>query len=176
MNIRKILVIVFLGTFLFGALMIYGYRDIVFRWDFAKPVGAYEFEDKNGLSPLVNDFMESQFPGKTCVNHWFGNDDRYIYVDVVCGTFLPQENGDIFLDRGFAVMTRIEWDKESKRLIAFKQPKDGADYFPSYQHLFPKFVYSMDRARTLEDHQKLMGEGLKRQETKKAGSTAAPAK
>lgn len=166
MNSRGIFFTVLLGTFLFGALMIYSYRDIVFRWDFAKPVGTYEFEDRDGMSDRVNEFMETKFPGKTCVNHWFGADERYIYADVACGVFQPQPNGDIFLDQGVASMTRLEWDKEKKRVLGESQPPAGEEYFPVYQKMFPKFVYSMDRNRTLEDHKKLMTEGLKRQASK----------
>lgn len=80
-----------------------------------------------------------------CAHNFWARDDRYIYIDLVCGHFIRREADVIETEYGYRAPTRVEFDS-ANQIIDFEQPGDGTDYWKHYNWLFPKKVQEVDRS------------------------------
>lgn len=159
---KNLVLAAFVGVLLYGSLMIYDYRDVVFYWDFAKPAGEIELEHNEQLEKAVELFLSSnETEGhETCVHQWFGRDDLFVYVKILCDEFVQE--GDRYKAKSGALLqpARLEYDPTTNTVqsLELAHSKD----FDSVRALFPKQVYTLMRGGD-EPPQELLKKGFERQ-------------
>lgn len=159
---KKLVLAAFVGVLIYGSLMIYDYRDVVFYWDFAKPTGEVEFEHNAQLEKAVELFLSSnETEGHdTCVHQWFGRDDLFIYVKILCDEFVQE--GDQYKTKSGAKlqMARLEYDPTTNTVQSLELAHDKD--FASVRALFPKQAYALMRGGD-EPPQELLKKGFEKQ-------------
>jgi hypothetical protein len=80
-----------------------------------------------------------------CAHNFWARDDRYIYIDLVCGKFNRTQANVVETEYGYQAPTRVEIDS-SNQIVSFEQPIDGDDGGKHYNWLFPKAVQEVDRS------------------------------
>lgn len=149
---------------LFGAAMIFAYRDVVFHWDFATPVGDFVFEKDAELLLRADDFLQAQNQGQTCVTDWLGRDEKFLYLYGLCGTFESPADGQVKMTNGWEKPLRVEWDLEARRIDSAASPEEGADAGRHYRQMFPKLAYAMARQNQDERSHKLLQQAYRKQQ------------
>ena len=70
-----------------------------------------------------------------CAHHFLGKDDKYVYLDLVCGSFKKSTKGEVIQSMAFKFPTRVEYNKNFQ-IIGFDQPVDGTHHFVTYNGFF----------------------------------------
>jgi hypothetical protein len=162
----KWIITVFLLPALFGAGMIFMYRDVVFYWDFAQPVGREVVEPDAQLLALSDSFLESRNPGMTCATDWFARDEKYLYLYAVCGLFERVSDKEAKMVSGWMDPVRLEWDLEARQIREMQLPEEGPNEAKSFRALFPKLAYAIARQGREPREKRLSLQALIRQEEK----------
>ncbi|MBX3041220.1 MAG: hypothetical protein KF789_10995 [Bdellovibrionaceae bacterium] len=160
---KNVVLIAFVGVLIYGSTMIYRYRDVVFYWDFAKPVGEVQLEHSEKLEKAVDLFLDENASGGhgQCVHQWFGRDDLYLYVKLLCDQFV-KEDGVVKTQGGTSFQpARLEYDPTTDT-VQTMEIGDMND-FSSMRKLFPKQVYSLMRWGT-EPSPEILEKGYERQQ------------
>ncbi|HRO65949.1 MAG TPA: hypothetical protein PL182_00135 [Pseudobdellovibrionaceae bacterium] len=152
-----------LGVIIYGSTLIYQYRDVVFYWDFAKSVGEIQLEHNEKLEQAVDLFLVENASGGhgQCVHQWFGRDDLYLYVKILCDQFV-KEDGLVKAQGGTSFQpARLEYDPTTDT-VQTMEIGDMND-FASLRKLFPKQVYSLMKWGAEPSHD-LLEKGYERQQ------------
>lgn len=119
------------------------------------PAGSLTFKSNSQLSNHINSYFESYHSSKSkrdyvCAHHLWAQDDRYAYVDLVCGMFERSETGEVEMLYGFRAPTRVELNVNGQ-VENFAQPVDGRHHESDKRRLFPKSV--LKRSKELSTKQ-----------------------
>lgn len=117
----------------------------------AKFEGRYDCKYNETLSENIDKYTEAEELGEgrkyTCVNKYYGRDNKYVYAYVMCNTFGKGSDAG-----GYGVPIRFEYDKDSLEIKSHKWPKDGSLYDSSLREMFPYPVY----IKTVDEGEVLM--------------------
>jgi hypothetical protein len=135
--------------------LIYMNRFLIFESLNVEPSGSLEFSQPPTLSSQINAYFEQYHQKKVnrdyiCAHQFWAKDQRYAYVDLVCGMFRKTTAGEIKTLYGYRAPTRVSLDPEG-RVSGFSQPIGGKYYEADKRRLFPKQV--LERAKTFASTQ-----------------------
>lgn len=161
---KHLIVAIFLGVSLFGSYMIFQNRDVVFYWDFAKPVGELRLEDEPVLRDAVDAFLRVNNDNShgVCLADWLGRDDLYIYAQVLCDDFREEGGQVVRSGQGDLIPTRFEYDPTTNTVQTMEV--GNHQEFGSLRTLFPKPIYSLLRSKRQPDAE-MLKEGLAKMQT-----------
>jgi hypothetical protein len=149
---KLIFVIIFLVAIISTALYLFRY-NLFSHWS-PSISGKLTLNKDTELSENIDFYFEKHYSAKEnrpymCGHHFLGKDDRYAYIDLVCGFFRKSTNGEVLTDYGLQISTRVEYSK-SLQVTSFDQPLDGTHNFVSYKWIFPKEVQSIHKGQKNE--------------------------
>ena len=130
-----------------GIYLIYEFRFLLFsNWQTIS-VGKISFKEDNDLSNKINLYFEKYYRRKNsrpynCGHQFWGQDKKYVYIDLVCGNFKKTNKNEIKTLYGLQSATRIELT-DHLEILDFDQPVNGTYYSASYNWLFPVEVQQM---------------------------------
>ena len=112
------------------------------------PWGSLEFNEDHEMARKVNKFFETYHSNQSkrsykCAHNFWARDEKYLYIDLVCGKFHRISETVVETEYGYQAPTRIELDSHNE-IISFEQPTDGIYNRVTYNWLFPKAVQEKD--------------------------------
>ncbi|AZZ36194.1 hypothetical protein CIK05_05095 [Bdellovibrio sp. qaytius] len=145
---KKQIIAAFVGILiLFGATYLLRYQ--IFRNWTANAVGDLNFNEDETMAAKINRYFEDYHSKKSnrpysCAHNFWARDDRYIYVDLVCGKFSRVSDTEVKTEYGYQAPTRVTVTG-SGEIANFEQPVDGTYNRVTYNWLFPYEVQEVDR-------------------------------
>jgi hypothetical protein len=116
----------------------------------AKLVGALNTNSNTELEANIDTFFDTE-KDMFCSHIFFGNDDKYAYTWMQCGKYIYGEDGIVVSVEGSSVPTRFEYEKETLKVIASKQPVEGETYSLTLAQIFPVEVVKIMKEPTEEE-------------------------
>ena len=128
----------------------YFYRFQIFPHHSPEPKGRLILIEDQILGQKINRYFEELHSKKNnrvymCAHNFWAKDDRYVYIDLVCGKFVRTKANVVETEYGYQAPTRVEIDS-SNQIVGFEQPVDGEDNWNHYNWLFPKAVQEIDQS------------------------------
>ena len=124
---------------------VYGKRDFLFEWDWARVHGKFEETVEPRLVIAARDLAESKRPGEVCVAKALGKDEKFLFLAVGCGRFSPKTDTPL-------LAARVRYSGE--RVSALEIPQREA--YPNSlrrvlpQEAFEKMRYGFPRKEILQ--------------------------
>jgi hypothetical protein len=137
-----------------AAALVYGKRDFLFEWDWAKTHGTFEAGVPPALVASARDLAEAKHPGAACVAKGLGHDDKFVFLAVGCGRY--PENGEAPLA---AARARYSGEQASSLEIPSREA-----YPNSIRRIFPLRAFEALRAGFPKSE--ILQEGLARMREK----------
>lgn len=144
----KKLALISLSFLVFGAGYIFRYQ--IFPNYSPDPKGRLILAEDQSFGQNINRYFEEFHTKKNnrpykCAHNFWARDDRYVYIDLVCGKFIRTQVNAVETEYGYQAPTRVEIDS-SNQIVGFEQPVDGTDNWKHYNWLFPEEVQKVDRS------------------------------
>lgn len=89
---------------------------------------------------LIDQYFQKHYGDYTCSHVFFGRDEKFIYVDMMCGTFEIKKD-ELVMNSGHHMYRRIEYKNSPFRITGFTDPADGSFHAKSIIRMFPETVY-----------------------------------
>ncbi len=168
----KIMNQIIIGAFVFslvaGLWLIFELKTKYLNGVSAVSAGELKFEETPELSENINAFLEGQYP--TCEHVLLATDDRYAYVDHVCGVFEKEGEKNIVQKQGPRGPARLEFNAQKQILAAVTLQEDQDQFIDQYRKLFPDAIQVINSKKTDRRFENLLPRAYARQQNRQNGT------
>lgn len=150
--------------------LLYGYRDEIFAWDWARSHGRFQATIPPELVTAARDLAESREHGAACVVAPLGRDDSFLFVQLGCGRFQGEPPNVREIGEPEPTATRLRY--RGSLVSDLERPAPDA-YENSLRRLFPREAFERLRLSGMA-RSDYLGAGLARMKAKNLAAVEDP--